>query len=152
MYAAAGAVALGLVIATSLFHYEMLERLGIWTVRRRRAGRSLTVIALSALVLVHIVEICAYAGAFALAESAGWGSLVKEDLAKDAFFYVYFSAETYSTLGYGDIAPAGLLRMIAAVESLNGLLLIAWSGAFLFSLVRSDVAAEVRRGPESRNS
>ena len=43
---------------------------------------------------------------------------------------LYFSLETYSSLGYGDIVPSGTLRMMAGAEALNGLLLIGWSASY----------------------
>ena len=52
-----------------------------------------------------------------------------------AFDYFYFAAEAFSSLSYGSVAPSGGLRLIAAVEPLNGMLLLTWSGSFLFSLV-----------------
>jgi len=50
--------------------------------------------------------------------------------------YFYFAAETYSTLGYGDVVPTAQLRLIASIEPLNGLMLLAWSGSFLFILIQ----------------
>ena len=44
------------------------------------------------------------------------------------------SAETYSSLGYGDIYPLGDIRLLASITPLIGILLLGWSGAFLFSL------------------
>ncbi len=41
--------------------------------------------------------------------------------------YVYFSAATYSSLGFGDIFPLGALRMLMTVEVVNGLLMIGLS-------------------------
>lgn len=41
--------------------------------------------------------------------------------------YVYFSAITYSSLGFGDIYPIGGIRFVASVEVLNGLVMIGWS-------------------------
>lgn len=48
-------------------------------------------------------------------------------------WHVYFAAETYSSLGFVDIMPHGALRLIVAIGSINGILLLAWSGAFLFA-------------------
>lgn len=45
---------------------------------------------------------------------------------------LYFSAETYSSLGYGDVVPGGDLRLLAGVEVLNGLLLIGWSASYTY--------------------
>jgi|GEM_PF-78746 len=46
--------------------------------------------------------------------------------------YVYFSFTTYSTVGYGDLVPVGDLRIMAGIESLLGLVLVAWTASFLF--------------------
>lgn len=43
-----------------------------------------------------------------------------------------FSAETYTTIGLGDIYPLGPLRLITGIEALNGLLLIGWSASFTY--------------------
>jgi hypothetical protein len=53
---------------------------------------------------------------------------------------VYFSTVTFSTLGYGDIVPAPGWRVFAALEAMNGFILIGWSIAYL-------IAASTRHGP-----
>jgi hypothetical protein len=53
---------------------------------------------------------------------------------------VYFSTITFSTVGYGDVVPAHDWRMLAALEGVNGFLLIGWSTAYL-------VTAGTRIGP-----
>jgi hypothetical protein len=45
---------------------------------------------------------------------------------------LYFSSETYTSLGFGDITPVGPIRLIAGVEALNGLLLIGWSVSYAY--------------------
>jgi hypothetical protein len=45
---------------------------------------------------------------------------------------LYFSAVTYTSLGFGDHVPLSHLRLIAGVEALNGLLLIGWSASFTY--------------------
>jgi len=45
---------------------------------------------------------------------------------------IYFSAETYSSLGFGDVTPVGHVRLLVGVESLNGLLLVAGSASFTY--------------------
>jgi len=46
--------------------------------------------------------------------------------------YIAFSAETYTSLGLGDIRPVGVLRLLAGTETLTGLILIAWSASFTY--------------------
>ena len=62
-----------------------------------------------------------------------------------ALDFFYFAAETYSTLGYGDLVPVGALRVVASVEALNGLMLLSWSGAFLFGVLDRDGRANEER-------
>ena len=50
--------------------------------------------------------------------------------------YHYFSAVTYTTLGFGDITPNGELRWIAAIEALTGLVLITWTASFAFLVMQ----------------
>jgi Ion channel len=53
---------------------------------------------------------------------------------------LYFSTSTFSTLGYGDVITGKGWRMLAALESIDGFLLIGWSTAYL-------IAASMRVGP-----
>jgi voltage-gated potassium channel Kch len=53
---------------------------------------------------------------------------------------LYFSTVTFSTLGIGDVLPPEKWRLFAALEAINGFLLIGWSTAYL-------IAASTRVGP-----
>jgi hypothetical protein len=58
-------------------------------------------------------------------------------LTKNSFHNsLYFSIVTFTTLGYGDIAPAENFRLLAASEAFLGLI---FSGLFLFSLGRRSI-------------
>ena len=48
---------------------------------------------------------------------------------------LYYSTTTFSSLGYGDVVLLPRWRMFGAIEAPNGLILIAWSTAFLISLM-----------------
>ena len=124
------ALAMALLALTTALHYAGLKLLA--RPRRGPLFRPGPVFAITALVALHLAEIGLYAAAFAAGtEVLGLGKL--HGLASGSGLdYFYFASQTYSTLGYGDVVPMGALRMIASVEPLNGLLLLAWSGAFLF--------------------
>lgn len=53
---------------------------------------------------------------------------------------LYFSAITFSTLGYGDTLLNDEWQLLAGLEGISGFLLIGWSTAYL-------VAASTRIGP-----
>ena len=53
---------------------------------------------------------------------------------------LYFSTVTFSTVGYGDVAPRLEWRQFAALESIDGFILIGWSIAYL-------IGASTRHGP-----
>jgi hypothetical protein len=46
--------------------------------------------------------------------------------------YIYFSAATYTTVGFGDLAPVGPIRFLAGTEGLAGFVLITWSASFTY--------------------
>jgi hypothetical protein len=48
---------------------------------------------------------------------------------------LYFSTASYTTVGYGDVLPLASWRLVGALESLTGVLLLGWSAAFFFSVV-----------------
>jgi len=128
----AGLVALLLVSATSLFHFFVLRWLsgGMARIPMRAEARIFVIVV--ATLAAHVGEIALYAAAY-------WGSAGVLQLGRfgglaveRALDYLYFSAATYTSLGLGDIVPGGHLRFIAGIEALNGLLLIAWSGSFIY--------------------
>ncbi|MBC8050664.1 MAG: two pore domain potassium channel family protein [Chitinophagales bacterium] len=132
--ALAALLAVSLLFGSTALHYEGL----LWIRRASNSVRNhhrLAVLAAFAGVLIlHLIEIIAYAvGYFALISAGGGG--FAGATSGGPIDYFYFSAENYTTLGYGDITPLGSLRLLAAVEPISGLLLLAWSGAFLFGLM-----------------
>ncbi len=48
---------------------------------------------------------------------------------------LYFSVTTFSTVGYGDLIIEEKWRLIAGIQSANGLMLFGWSTAFIFEVM-----------------
>ncbi|WP_372722951.1 potassium channel family protein [Immundisolibacter sp.] len=117
-----------------LFHYEALRLIGSAAVAVRQHRRAVLVI-IFGVVATHVVEILVYAFAMYLGHRLGLGTFVGEPHPQAAQ-YVYFSAETFTTLGLGDIYPTGSLRLIASLEPLIGMLLIGWSGSYTYLAVQ----------------
>lgn len=135
------------VMLTTAFHYEALLYLNRFAAPTGKISRRRAPAILLALVTAHIVEIGLYAVVYALAAGPlGLGSFSGEKTMA-ATDYFYYAAETYSSLGYGDIFPLGEIRLIASIGPLNGILLLAWSGSFLFGVVQhSTVKRDRNRG------
>ncbi len=48
----------------------------------------------------------------------------------------YFSMETFTTLGYGDITLDKNWRLLSSFEGANGLLMFGWSTALVFAAIQ----------------
>jgi hypothetical protein len=106
-----------------------------WIVRwfrlhRHSLGKTVAMVTtVLGLFLVHTIEVWVWALAYV--------TIGVVDGMEEA---VYFSTVTFSTLGYGDITPTVEWRVFAALEAMNGFILIGWSIAYL-------IAASTRHGP-----
>jgi hypothetical protein len=117
-----------------VIHYEGLHGLA-----RRYSGRAPTrdrrvmLKIIFALLGLHIVEIWCYGLTF-------WGLLKVPDVGyvhgehgfDNVFDAIYLSATMYTTLGLGDLAPVGAVRLLSGMESLTGFLLVTWSASFTY--------------------
>lgn len=120
-----------LVVATTVLHYEALRLLNAGLPRLPIPGRSKLIVVMLVAFTAHALEIGLYGGSFwLLAGPLGAGQLSDSGASLSAS--LYFSAETYTSLGYGDVIPRGPLRLLAGVEALNGLLLIGWTASFTY--------------------
>lgn len=121
-----------LVLATTGVHYEALRALNLCLARWVVASRARVAVVALSLCVVHVAEAFLYAVTmYLLARHAGMGTLGASDPPPFSVA-LYFSLETYSSLGYGDVVPSGALRMMAGAEALNGLLLIGWSASYVY--------------------
>jgi hypothetical protein len=76
------------------------------------------------IVLLHLVEISAWAGLYV------WNGAIA-----DLPTALYFSAVTYTTTGYGDVVLPVKWRLDGGVEALTGILMCGWSTGFFFAIV-----------------
>ena len=120
-----------LVAANILVHYEMLRLMSVYVPSLAIAVRARVLVVVLGCFAAHTIEVWLYAFAYWLMDRAGIGSL-KGQIDGSFADYLYFSATTYSTMGFGDVYPAGALRLISGIEGINGLFLIAWSTSFTY--------------------
>lgn len=92
--------------------------------------------ALAILFLAHSLEIAVFAIGHWVLFVAAPTAYFTGSFVPDARDFLYFSAASYTSLGLGDIQPHGPLRLLTGVEALTGLILIAWTAAFLFEETR----------------
>jgi hypothetical protein len=129
----------GVIGLTVAVHYSVLLRcakfLPSLTIRRPPRVMILIFIVLVA----HVFEIFLFALAYyALASFGHFGAIAGNPEPDSIMDYAYFSATVFSTLGFGDLAPVGPLRLMVGMESVTGLVLIAWSASFTYIEMQRD--------------
>ncbi len=130
------AATLAAVLLSVLAHYE-----GLLFVSRRLKNtsgprRTHVLYAILSMLGLHVLEIWIFGVAIWLLlqwpECGHIAGVAGEISATGLLDAVYFSAMTYSTVGFGDVVPVGPIRLLAGTEGLIGLLLIGWSASFTF--------------------
>lgn len=76
------------------------------------------------MVLLHLCEIVVWALAYT------WNGALA-----DIQTALYFSAVTYTTVGYGDVVLSPGWRLDGGIEALTGILMCGWSTGFFFAIV-----------------
>lgn len=126
------ALATVMVAITVLIHFWGLIGLGRvmgHTGRQLRAHdntlgqAALLVLVVFGIVGLHTVEIWLYAVLYLQLEAL---RTFEEAL--------YFSTVTFVTVGYGDVVLGKSWRLLSAIEAANGVILVAWSTAFLIAV------------------
>ena len=129
-------VALAVTAIVVSLHYE-----GVYWLARRYSGRRVAsgrsrramLKIIFALLALHVLEIGCYGLAYWwLVKVPDTGYVHGEHGMDHLFDAVYFSAATYTTVGFGDLSPVGAIRLVSGLESLVGLLLITWSASFTY--------------------
>lgn len=126
-----------LVTVSIYVHYRALRALArIYLVNLDGHKKPLLKVLFS-LFLVHLIEVQLFAFAMVLMDKMGLGHLGGATAGEASLVldYFYFSMASYTTLGLGDIVPHGLVRLVAAIEALCGLMLIAWSASFAYLMM-----------------
>lgn len=126
------AVSTLMVILTVVLHF--LGLMGLTHLMNRTRHRlgpkdslfgqaALLVLVVLGIFLLHTIEIWIYAVLF----------LELNEL-KSFESALYYSTVTFAGLGYGDIVLSQKWRLVGAIEGANGVVMFAWSTAFLLSV------------------
>jgi len=120
------------VAAAVLLHHEGLSRIGAILVKLPKVRRRKVLFGVYGVILLHVAEIWLFAIAlWVLMQAPGAGRITGAPL-PSFFDVVYLSSTTFSTVGFGDLAPVGPLRFLCGTEALAGFILITWSASFLY--------------------
>lgn len=121
-----------LIVSSTVLHYEALRIMNAALPLLGIPNRTKLLVVMGGSFLAHAIEIALYGAALYILVR----HLHAGELSGTAGFSLasclYFSAETYTSLGFGDLTPTGPVRLLAGAEALNGLLLIGWSASFTY--------------------
>ena len=95
-----------------------------------RPKKTISVLISTAIVLItlHLIEIFVWALAYLF--------VISDSNIQDLESAFYFSTITFTTLGYGDITLSSDWRVLSGLEAIDGILVIGWTTAFLFSVLQ----------------
>lgn len=141
-YFATFVIAFGTALAAIWIHLSVINLV---------FNRVKNVLWLTTLILfAHVIEVKLYACVyFVLTHIGGFGEVLNASngvRVDDWGTFTYYSYSVYTTLGFGDLNPVGLMRILTGFESVVGLALIAWTATFTY--YRFD---EVRQKNMSQN-
>ncbi len=124
-----------LVGITMVIHYGFLQFVPRFAENRELRPRHRVFAMLFCAFAAHTLEIYIYAIAYLVLANLDPGNGLSGQFDGGISDYLYFSASSYTSLGYGDVLPQGAARLVAGTEALNGLILIAWTASATYLLM-----------------
>jgi hypothetical protein len=132
-----GTLGLALVLGSSFLHYEVLRNITTLLPRLTMIPRRMrALVAILGGMASHFGQVSLFALAYFMTAGPSGGELAGDTASRTFFDFVYFSTETYTSLGVGDIYAVGPLRLLVGVESITGLLMIGWTTSFTYLEMR----------------
>ncbi len=120
------------IALTTIVHYEILRGVNSKLPNINIPKRTKLLVVMFAAFTAHVIEMAIYGLClYFLVMNFDIGTL-RGAAGFSLETCLYFSAETYTSLGFGDITPVGPIRLLAGAEALNGLLLIGWSASYAY--------------------
>jgi hypothetical protein len=115
-----------------LIHFEALNLLSVLIPKLKIKPRLRVLFGVFGALFAHILEIWLFAFAYYFKIHTPYFGKLEGNFDNSLRDCSYFSFTTYTSLGFGDIHPTGDIRFMAGLETLTGLLLIAWTASFMF--------------------
>jgi type IV secretory pathway TrbD component len=129
--AVVGATIVAVTLAV-LAHYEGLVQMSRLLARGSGDRRIKVLYGIASVILLHVVEIWIFGvTVWLLLAFPACGSIGGAG-AEHLLDFIYLSAVTFTTVGYGDLLPVGPIRFLYGTEALAGFVLITWSASFTF--------------------
>ena len=139
-----GAAAIATLVCVGL-HYETI-RLLISVLHRKQyqSSRPVLIFVVLVLLVAHLIEAAIFAVTYLLVFAMHSGDHLEGQYDGTFGDTLYFSLSVYTTVGFGDIAPIGPVRLLVGFEALAGLVLITWSASFTFLMMQRIFARDFK--------
>ena len=107
---------------------RLLEKLGPWSYKKFKRSWEVPLMTTAVLgvFLTHIIQMWIWAVLFYYLEP---------DILPTFEAALYFSASSFTTVGFGDVYLDETWRLLSSFEAANGFILFGWSTAFIFEII-----------------
>lgn len=135
-----GVVSAAAATVCALLHYEFMSLSSLRLARTRLPRRARVLALMLIMLFAHVLEVWIFAGLYWLLDVFPSLGHLDGPFEEGALDFVYFSAVSFTTLGFGEIVPMGAIRILCGTEALVGLSLITWSASLAFLEMQRDWA------------
>lgn len=127
----ASLISLGLIVFCVAVFYEIMAHVWVRLPQLEGRPRAQILLTVVASFVGHTIAVWAFALTYFVLNYLDFGTLTGHT-DHHILDYMYFSVVSYSSLGLGDVAPTGGLRLLVGVEAILGLILIGWTITFTY--------------------
>ena len=122
-------------LVTCVFiHHRLLGLLSV-QLPHLRVGQRRVMLGIIGALGAHLLEIAVFAAAMSMLHRlpADWGvGQLQSTEAHGMTDFLYWSAVSYTTMGFEHATPLGAIRLLVGMEALVGLVLVAWTASFTY--------------------